>query len=432
MNEATEINNRKRKAIDISDDEDDDSSESLVEESDNSDDEDGRPSSRDIRNVNETEQTTPQDRGQAGSSTGVHSLDGEQQTQTAPPSTKINPKTGKPHSEDNHFALCWTLNNYTDAAIAKIYAYAVKAKRCYIIFQYEIAPKTGTPHLQGYFYSHNSIKYRIAQELFGHVEVPINKSHGCHTNYASKTKTRDPAHPQFIELNPENRPMDQQEKGTHGHKGGTMELERWDHIKELTKTKTYWEIYEEMPDLAIKYAKALQAASKHYKELRKEPLMKAVFEEQTADHVWERPWQIQVLKHIEDNLQKWIPRIVLWISDPAGRCGKTTFCSYLKYKYPGKVDYLEPLKHGDLAKLIDDDMQIFLIDVQKRGVDTMPYTMLESIKNGFVASGKYEPEKKFLIKPIVIVFANSEPAYGEMIRDRLSVFSTETNEFVPY
>jgi len=230
--------------------------------------------------------------------------------------------------------------------------------------------------------------------------------------------------------------MDQSEKGTYGHLGGNAgkeaEMQRWQNIRDLTKTKSYWEIYEEMPDLAIKYAKALQDAAKHYKELRKEIACKEVFMEMTSEYQWDRPWHVATLNHIEANLTKWIARVVLWIYDSKGGCGKTTFAEYLENKYPNKVQYLEPAKHQDLARLIDEDKQIFIIDVQKAGSDNIPYTLLESIKNGRVVSTKYEPEQKRIIRPIVIILSNSLPNYGELIRDRLQVFNVEDNEFVPY
>ncbi len=48
-------------------------------------------------------------------------------------------------------AWCFTLNNYTDAIVE-----STKAIECeYIIFGKEVAPTTGTPHLQGYVYFAN-------------------------------------------------------------------------------------------------------------------------------------------------------------------------------------------------------------------------------------------------------------------------------------
>lgn len=45
-----------------------------------------------------------------------------------------------------HRAICFTLNNYTDEQVHTIKAYGYK----YLVFGYELAPTTQTPHLQGY------------------------------------------------------------------------------------------------------------------------------------------------------------------------------------------------------------------------------------------------------------------------------------------
>lgn len=45
-------------------------------------------------------------------------------------------------------SLCWTLNNYTAQEVESLREYAKFCK--YMVFGYEVAPTTGTPHLQGY------------------------------------------------------------------------------------------------------------------------------------------------------------------------------------------------------------------------------------------------------------------------------------------
>jgi len=61
---------------------------------------------------------------------------------TSVPATSVPGKLGKARS------VCFTLNNYTDANIDSIRRYASECR--YLVFGYEIAPTTGTPHLQGY------------------------------------------------------------------------------------------------------------------------------------------------------------------------------------------------------------------------------------------------------------------------------------------
>ncbi len=45
---------------------------------------------------------------------------------------------------------CWTVNNYTDDDLKKIDDWHKAHSDSYIIYGKEVAPTTGTPHLQGY------------------------------------------------------------------------------------------------------------------------------------------------------------------------------------------------------------------------------------------------------------------------------------------
>lgn len=92
-------------------------------------------------------------------------------------------------------AVCWTLNNYTDEEVSSIRAYANGAAR-YLVFGYEVAPTTNTPHLQGYVSWDNprsldAFKDKISPRL--HIEkargTPKQASEYCiYEDYPSNTK----------------------------------------------------------------------------------------------------------------------------------------------------------------------------------------------------------------------------------------------------
>jgi len=71
-------------------------------------------------------------------------------------------------------SCCWTLNNYSPDDVERIRRYALRCK--YLVFGYEVAPETGTPHLQGFVswdnpQSLDKFKTDISQKL--HLEKTI-------------------------------------------------------------------------------------------------------------------------------------------------------------------------------------------------------------------------------------------------------------------
>jgi len=79
---------------------------------------------------------------------------------------------------------CWTLNNYTDEEVEHI-----KQVECrYLVFGKEIAPTTGTPHLQGYIYLHQPQSLMQLKALLG-PRVSFKDAYGNvlqNTNYTCK------------------------------------------------------------------------------------------------------------------------------------------------------------------------------------------------------------------------------------------------------
>lgn len=81
-------------------------------------------------------------------------------------------------------SICFTLNNYTDDHINRLRHISTDAK--YLVFGYEVAPETGTPHLQGFISWDNprsldKFKADVSQTL--HLEkmrgTPLQASDYC-------------------------------------------------------------------------------------------------------------------------------------------------------------------------------------------------------------------------------------------------------------
>lgn len=71
-------------------------------------------------------------------------------------------------------AYSFTLNNYQEDIFDYLEAAFSKGKIRYLIAGKEIAPKTGTPHIQGYIYYHNQVAFSTFKKMIGkkaHIET---------------------------------------------------------------------------------------------------------------------------------------------------------------------------------------------------------------------------------------------------------------------
>lgn len=64
---------------------------------------------------------------------------------------------------------------------------------------------------------------------------------------------------------------------------------------------------------------------------------------------------------------------------------------------------------------------VILLDVPRTSMDYLSYTGIEEVKNGVFFSQKYESAMVVMPYPTIIVFANEEPCYGKMSQDRWRV-----------
>lgn len=108
--------------------------------------------------------------------------------------------------------FCFTLNNWTEEEYQKVITYPCK----YLIVGKEIAPTTGTPHLQGYYYFQNDKTIKQLKKPFPRMSFRVaNGTAEQNQKYCSKDRD-------FYEIG--TRPMSQQEKGEEGKKAIA---ERW-------------------------------------------------------------------------------------------------------------------------------------------------------------------------------------------------------------
>lgn len=143
---------------------------------------------------------------------------------------------------------CFTLNNYTDDDVAR-----VKNMECrYLIFGFEVGEK-GTPHLQGYIYFKNAVKFRVCSEKFGNV-AHIEKRMGTIDQAIEYCKKEG----NYFEKG--DKPMSQKDKGD-------AEKRRWEELKEHAKNDDLDWIREEQTDLYVRYTNGIKKLCTEYRKV---------------------------------------------------------------------------------------------------------------------------------------------------------------------
>lgn len=95
------------------------------------------------------------------------------------------PKVTRAKPVEKQRDFVFTVNNYTDADFIHLAAIAGTAE--YLIYGHEIAPQTGTPHLQGYVYFKNARTASAAKKIFAPNWTEFAKGDATqNTTYCSK------------------------------------------------------------------------------------------------------------------------------------------------------------------------------------------------------------------------------------------------------
>jgi len=239
----------------------------------------------------------------------------------------------------------FTLNNYTVEEEKQIHNYLLTHKSVIWIYGFEIAPTTGTPHLQGYLEFKNQIRQSTLWK-HGFKRAKLSKANGTliqNYNYCSK-------------------------------------------------------------DCNFKYGR-FNPEKINYKE-RIEKFFK---------------WEEIVIEELKEKPND---RTINWIWEPEGCTGKTTFQKWI-FTHMKNVAVLSgkssDMKNGivEFIKQIGETPDIVLINIPRCVDDRfISFEGIESIKDMFFYSGKYEGLMVCGKRPHLYIFANTPPKTENMSRDR--------------
>jgi hypothetical protein len=151
-----------------------------------------------------------------------------------------------------------------------------------------------------------------------------------------------------------------------------------------------------------------------------------IIKEEYSNVTW-KPWQQNVIDLLSTEPDR---RTINWYWEENGNVGKTFLFLYLSIKYDAIIadgkqqDVFNQIRIWKEKKPYETP-KLVLLYIPRYNIEYINYGMLEKIKGGLLYSGKYEGEKIHL-KPLhMIVFANREPDYEKMSKDRWRVTHIE-------
>nr|QTE03359.1 MAG: putative replication protein [Emberiza spodocephala CRESS-DNA-virus sp.] len=287
----------------------------------------------------------------------------------------------------------FTLNNYTAQELANLATLGPTVE--YLVFAKEVAPATGTPHLQGFCVFQ-------AQTYLAQAKAALGDR--CHLEVARGS----PAQAAQYCKKPDTPPEDIYEWGVcPGPQGRRTDLSECISFgdaftAEHGRPPTTPEVARLHPEVVTKYPRVTKVMR-----------MRQLF--QVEEEVTLRDWQQELFDELEGEADD---RSVLFYIDEQGNKGKSWFQRW--YTDQGdKGQMLAVGKVADVAMLVDASKSVFFFNVPRGQMQYLQYQVLEQLKDKVVFSPKYHTELKRLSKtPHVVVFSNEDPDLLKLSADR--------------
>ncbi len=289
-------------------------------------------------------------------------------------------------------------------------AYDTGKYRC-ISGQLEKGKKSGQIHIQAYLGA--KTKTRGAQLIKDFPEGAwfkkpnkwqtdrVNIGWRMHT-YCTKADTRISS--TFLVLGEPPILVDNSENGKRGRE---KQKQQYSTVLDLAKRGEWDKIQEDFPDYYIKHHTSLKRIHQESK----------VVEPYEFPHPF-RDWQRRCL----ELLDKADDRSIIWFYDAPGNSGKSTFLKWLAVR--PTAFYLDGGKKQDNIFLLREHHTLLLIDLPRHAKDFVPYSTMETFKNGIWTSTKYEGNRVHRQLPgSVVVVANFLPDVTKLSMDRWDIYN---------
>lgn len=130
-----------------------------------------------------------------------------------------------------------------------------------------------------------------------------------------------------------------------------------------------------------------------------------------------------------------LPRRVHWYYSSQGGIGKTTFANNFRFLDGKQTLTLTSGKHDDLRYVLSQVPSITTLgavffDFTRSQQETIPYTVLEQIKNRRFISTKYQSVSVVLPELHLVCFSNDMPDISKMSQDRWDIREIRNHSFI--
>lgn len=269
----------------------------------------------------------------------------------------------------------------------------------YFVAGFEVAPQTGTLHLQGY------VEWTVRRKL-STIKNLLKDTllDGAHWEKSKGTAEQNLS---YCSKEDEDPVLVGSPQATQG--------QRMDVASLLERVQAG----DSDLELAAAYPHAHARFSKYCEMMRAKYRAAAARKEREEEYEGAvlRTWQAQVLQALETQNR----RKVAWVWEATGETGKSWMAMYLLVKKKGFLTTGGALKDQIYAFKNAGTPEWVIVDLTRGQEDKAPYRFLEQAKNGFMMNTKYEAQELYFRPCKVIVFANFEPDRTKMSEDRWDV-----------
>jgi Putative viral replication protein len=306
----------------------------------------------------------------------------------------------------------FTLNNYDDDVIAHMGVSCSSDAVRYCIYGKEVGA-SGTPHLQGYIAFKKQTTLAQCRKVFNDkAHVEISKGTEDHNvKYCSKG----------------DQPSD--EWSSLGVDGPSYGLNA-----DITEFGSRCRDSGKRGDLEP-FKDAVKGGNFNRKNLREEfsdvfAKFPRFFDSYIQDNIPTPSVQPHPLREWQQDLNHHLllpanRRTVIFVIDEKGNNGKTWFAQYFCELHDNAF-VMEPAKKTDMAYLLPDICRVLFMDCTREQNEYLNYSFIESCKNGYVVSSKYECRVKRYPPMHVVVFMNQMPDMKKLSEDRYSLINLTT------